>query len=139
MALLGSLLLFFGITACKTKPYSTSELPTKRIIFGSGGGFTGAVTEYHLFENGQLFEKQPMLSDTLRPLPNMERKVCRKAFKKMEKMDTSLLGANQPGNRYYFLEWNNGERAWRTVWGSSSYKVANEVKDLYQQLIPSKD
>ena len=135
MALLGSFCLLLGLPACKTKQYTPTELPDKRIVFGNGGGFTGAVSEYVLLENGQMFQKASLSADTLSSQPDMRKKVCRQAFKSMAKMDTTLLGAQQPGNRYFFLHYFDGKDSWQTTWGANGYEIAMEVKEVYDLLM----
>ena len=48
------------------------NLPQTQIHFGEGGGITGAITEYCLLKNGQLFDKKHFTEEF-------------KAFKKIKK------------------------------------------------------
>ncbi|MEO0339551.1 MAG: hypothetical protein AAF242_10085, partial [Bacteroidota bacterium] len=92
LLLLSSIAMLFGLSSCKTKQYAATSLPDKKIVFGKGGGFTGAVTEYILLENAQLFE-HPFMQDSLVVMEAMKRKTCKQTFKALEEIDKSKLGA----------------------------------------------
>ena len=125
-----SCLLFFW--ACKT--YTIDELPEEHLIFGKGGGFTGAVETHTLLRNGQLFQHNSLKKDTL-TLPKIKRKQVKSCYEKANSIDWEKMAMNHPGNRYYFLEYVKGGTKNRIVWGGEETAVAEEVKLLYQDLI----
>ncbi len=55
------LLFFFIHSSCQK--YTVDKLPATQIHFGEGGGITGAITEYCLLKNGQLFDKKHFTQD----------------------------------------------------------------------------
>ncbi|HRW76353.1 MAG TPA: hypothetical protein P5563_10645, partial [Saprospiraceae bacterium] len=52
------ILILFGLTACHTPRYSADQLPPERLVFGSGGGFSGIETSHTLVNSGQLWKQQ---------------------------------------------------------------------------------
>ncbi len=134
LLLLSSIAMLFGLSSCKTKQYAATALPDKKIVFGKGGGFTGAVTEYILLENAQLFE-HPFLQDSLVTMEAMKKKTCKQAFKTLDKIDKSKLGVQEPGNLYYFLHYHDGENHYETTWGAAKYTIDPEVKSIWDQLM----
>jgi hypothetical protein len=125
------LALFPNCTRTLYTPQDTSE---HHIRFGSGGGFTGATTTYILMDNGQLFRHES-LTDSTSTLPSVKRKTYKAIFNDLSQIDTNLLGAQHPGNRYYFLEWVQAGQQTRTIWGAADYEPAQEVKSIYERLM----
>ncbi|HKK76074.1 MAG TPA: hypothetical protein VJ953_13430 [Saprospiraceae bacterium] len=119
---------------CQRNRYTPTETSEEFIRFGSGGGFTGARTTFTLMDNGQLFRHES-LTDSTSLLPRVKRKVYKEIFNTLHQVDTTLLGAQQPGNRYYFLDWVRPEQSIETTWGSTDYKVPSEVQSTYQGLM----
>lgn len=130
--LLASLCLL--LSDCQRNRYTPTETSEEYIRFGSGGGFTGARTTFTLMDNGQLFRHES-LTDTTFILPRAKRKAYKDIFKTLHQVDTTLLGAQQPGNRYYFLEWIRPDQSIQTTWGANAYEVPSEVKSIYQNLM----
>lgn len=127
-------LILFLLPNCKRTLYTPQDASENHIRFGSGGGFTGATTTFTLMDNGQLFRHES-LTDSISNLPGLKRKVYKALFKDLSQIDTSLLGAQQPGNRYYFLEWVQAEQLTRTTWGAADYQPPQEVKSIYEKLM----
>lgn len=119
---------------CKRNNYSLQNTSEHYLRFGSGGGFTGASTSYTLMENGQFFQHES-LRDTTLILPRVKRKTCTSLFKELKTLDKGLFGIQQPGNRYYFLEWVTPEEQLRSTWGANTYTPPTELEAIYQKLM----
>ena len=123
--------LFFFLWSCKS--YTPENWPEKRLIFGSGGGFTGAVTEFVLLENGQLFTHVGA-ETPFRELTRIGRRTTKDLFSKAAQMKELDASVNEPGNIYYFIsEWQSGAER-RITWGAQDKPVSENVKDFYQQV-----
>ncbi len=125
MKLLLSSLIFIFLNASNC----SSDQHFKEIKFGSGGGFTGAVTEYRLKENGDVFkynavekEEQLIKSITAEELKTVREKVA--------KLPKEALTVNHPYNVYYFIQLDT----MKAVWGDPSYTPPAELQDLYNYL-----
>lgn len=121
-------------TSCKNQKYSLQQGSPSMIRFGNGGGFTGAVTKYTLMDNGQLF-KEESLMDTVIVLNRVKRKATKSLFEQMSAMNENLLGTENPGNQYFFLEWINPDGTVKTTWGASGMEPDSSVKAMYLQLM----
>lgn len=123
-------LSFFG---CKSQQYTFEELPENQLVFGSGGGITGASDTYILLENGQLFHTNSLIKDSveLESLTKEEAKMC---FKKLDSLSLSEMEFDHPGNRYYFLEEVKGDTAHKIVWGSNGNKISEDCVNFYNEL-----
>lgn len=125
---LGLLLSFVG---CKS--YTYQNLPEHHLVFGNGGGITGASDSYTLLENGQLFHLNSMTKDSveLESIPKKEAKVI---FEKLSELSIDQMNFNHPGNRYYFLEEHNDSLTYKVVWGSLGHEISDSYKSLYESL-----
>ncbi|MEM6379772.1 MAG: hypothetical protein AAF705_16330 [Bacteroidota bacterium] len=128
---LSCLLIFI---ACKSNKYTPTELSETRIHFGNGGGFVGAQNAYILLENGQLYQHD-IRQDTMQALESVRRKTCKTLFKALETVEVDKLGANQPGNRYFFVEYITPDQQFKTTWGASGFRVDSTLKATYFQLM----
>ena len=133
-----SMLLIFLLFSCNKK-MAAEKMPTTRMEFGHGGGFTGAVTTYVLLDNGRIYEA---LSDEknykrLRKIPKDETATL---YAECEKLQT--LKTDSPGNMYYFVTMKKGEeipRRW--IFGDPAIAPPAELEALYKRLVglvPSK-
>lgn len=122
--------LFFS---CNNKVYTLSELPDKQIIFGSGGGFTGAYTQYLLLENGQLFFTTNH-GKTYDVIENMNKKTAKDFFKEVETLMKSKKIKNQPGNMTYFVHYKTGETTTKIIWGQNGPQIDDDIDSFYNAL-----
>lgn len=129
-----SVLLF----SCNKK-LAVDKMPTTRLEFGNGGGFTGAVTTYYLLENGRIYEEMPDKTAYKR-ICAVGKDEADSLFSDCEKLTT--LKTDAPGNLYYFVTMKKGEttpRRW--IFGDPATATPQELETLYKRLIgfiPSK-
>ncbi len=124
------LLVFFS---CKTTTYSTDNLPEKQLYFGSGGGFTGLVTEYLLLANGQLF-KHPS-PDVFEELDKVKKKKAEEIYARYYEVGFDNLIFNQPGNIYYFIRMVDGEAENYISWSDRRPLPEEEMMAFYKELM----
>ena len=123
-------LSFFG---CKSQQYSFEELPEKQLIFGSGGGMSGAVDTYVLLENGQFFHTNSLTGE-VKELESVSKKEAKQCFGKLEELSLSEMDFDHPGNLYYFLEEVEGDESHRITWGANNHEISEECKTFYKEL-----
>ncbi|MBK8843045.1 MAG: hypothetical protein IPO33_09470, partial [Saprospiraceae bacterium] len=51
------LLIIFTFFSCKSTLLPPDQYKQEQLIFGSGGGFSGAYNEYMLLDDGRLYER----------------------------------------------------------------------------------
>ena len=119
--------------SCKSQQYTVEDLPQKQLVFGSGGGMSGASDSYILLENGQLFHSNSLTKVT-EELPQIDKAKAKEYYKKMADITFAQIQFNHPGNRYYFLEDLTVEGGDRIVWGSTENEIPIECKNLYKEL-----
>lgn len=132
MFLFSSILVlsFFG---CKSQQYTFEDLPEKQLVFGSGGGMTGAVNTYVLLENGQFFHTNSLTKE-VKELESVSKKEAKKCFVKLEELSLSELDFDHPGNRYYFLEEVKSDSIHKVVWGSNDNEISEDCVNFYNEL-----
>lgn len=127
--LLAALLLALSFYSCKT--YQPDNLPDTQLRFGQGGGFTGAVTEYLLLENGQIFVREE-LEGAYQSLGKVKRARAKALFEQWVTGSFSEKEFQHPGNMYYYVNRVDGSQAHRLTWGSSDHPVSDELRSFYQ-------
>lgn len=127
-----SLTLYFS--ACKSQVYSADQLPDQQLLFGSGGGFTGEVTEYILLENGQIFKKSS-LKNSMTEIGHIKKRVAKKLLKEVAGLQLEKTAIRQPGNMSYFVCLKNGNTEYRSVWGSPNYQVDSTLEVVHKKLM----
>lgn len=116
--------------SCKSTQYTPKDFPDAQIIFGSGGGFTGAVTEYTLLENGQLF-KGNSLRDEFVSLKKIKKDVVKQMFKNYDFLNIGAETINDPGNLYYFIQFKDKDKQERKITWNDQSAVSDNVKTYY--------
>ena len=118
---------------CHHPKYTATQLPDEVLRFGNGGGFTGAVTEYILLENGQLFKNASKAPEPME-LACVGRKKGHKLFEAAESLGLLDVDFSYPGNMYYFVEFQDDGKQRRVTWGDREHPVDPKIKDFYDQL-----
>lgn len=129
-----SALVILLLIRCKAQEFTSDNLPEKQLLFGSGGGMSGASDTYTLLENGQLFHTNS-LTDETKALSKVSKAKAKYYFKQLFDISFSEIQFDHPGNRYYFLEDRNGDARHRIVWGSTENEVPAACTTLYQELV----
>lgn len=133
LALANLIIITLLLTACQAQKFTTANLPDKQLIFGSGGGFTGKVTQYILLENGQVFTSDGPDSEN-KELKIIDKKTALKLFDEAEKLHLEDRDFNHPGNMYYFLEFKRDATPEKVTWGIPSESTPQDLLDFYQRL-----
>lgn len=118
------------LQSCKT--YQPDQLPATQLRFGSGGGFTGAVTEYVLLENGQVFVRES-LEGVYQPLGKVKKSQAKAIYQSWENKDLAKKAFQHPGNIYYFVTMVTDKEEHRLVWGSHNHPAGDELKAFYKE------
>jgi len=129
-------LLFLFITtlfaSCSSTGKVTDNPNGKRLVFGTGGGFTGMYSIYELNEDGNLFAILP--DSTSKPLKKLKRKQTRNIFAQADKLKLAQPAFNHPGNMTSFIKYVSDSVLTEYKWGDPNVSVPAEIRDLYSQL-----
>lgn len=128
------LLFFIVFFSCKSQQYGSDHLPEKQLVFGKGGGFSGAEDAFSLLENGQLFQLSSLTNER-RELKGIKKKEAKSYFTQIYDLRLPETDFDHPGNVYYYLEVVNGEGKYRVTWGSNAHEVPETYKTLHKQLM----
>ncbi len=126
------LVLFSMAQACSHPKYAADKLPTKQIRWGNGGGFVGKETSHILCDNGQIFSRDILGATTA--AGKTRSKKAKALFKTAETLGLAKMEMNQPGNIYYFLEFQDLDMMSRVVWGDKNVPVAKPAEDFFRDL-----
>ena len=120
--------------SCNRPTYSLQSPPADHLVFGSGGGFTGAVTEYYVLPDGQLFLVDGLQKDTT-ALEPIKRKQAKEIVAQCQALNLREQAIQQPGNRYYFIRQGTVDGIVEATWGAAGYTPPTAVTDFYQELM----
>ncbi len=101
----------------------------KDLKFGEGGGFTGAVTEYEIQTNGDVFRNNSLNKEHTK-VKTLTKTDLKEIQNGINKVSFDAYTFNHPGNLYYFIETDKK----KITWGDPAFKEPKEVKELYEQL-----
>lgn len=136
--ILASMCMIFG---CKsTKNISPDSFEGKQIRFGSGGGITGAVTQWALLENGRLWGVSGAPNAVLKEVGKVSKKVCTEIFEEALTLE-KMKKVNDPGNMYCFVEIHHADGVTKMVWNPSqkdNYSVLNTFFDRLKVIMKEK-
>ena len=129
-----ALALCCTFAACLFPQYTYKEIPEPRIYFGDGGGFSGAVTEYVLIENGQIFFTNSLQKDTCEVEPIRPRD-AKNFFLRLDTLRLTKYDFYSPGNQYFFLRQTDEEVDHEVVWGRQDQPVRPDIQKFYDDLL----
>ncbi len=100
------------------------------IILGSGGGFTGAVSQYYLLENGLVF-RSGNTDTTFTEVGKFEKDIASQLFESYQTLNFDKQVLDEPGNRYYFMVHKGNGQEHKLQWG---YKeLANKAPEIFHK------
>lgn len=114
------LILFASCSSCKVAKQS----PIREIQFGSGGGFTGAVTTYSLKADGSLWKQDKIL----KKLPCDSLSVIYDIVEQLPHEDYIY-----PGNTYLFIRIVSHDTSYYYTWTCENIPDG-KIVDLYNKL-----
>ena len=102
--------------SCKTKEkvFNPQTFQDPMITFGSGGGFTGQVNSFYLTSNGSLYASS---SEGYTLMGKADKKIANQIFTNYEALGLKDLSLDEPGNKYYFIEYQSKNINKNLKWG----------------------
>ncbi|MEM7372749.1 MAG: hypothetical protein AAF587_29280 [Bacteroidota bacterium] len=121
--------------SCKSQQYTPDSYEQRQIVFGGGGGFTGAVDTYCLLDNGQLFHKAD-LNVPFEKMKKVPKKSVKALFDYIDEHELNKLSFSRPGNMYSFVDIKENNKGQHVVWDqSNTEKVPAELISLHKRLM----
>jgi hypothetical protein len=129
-------LIALSLFSCKsTKNIEPNAFEGRQIRFGSGGGFTGAVTQWALLDNGRLWGATGAPNAKMESLAKVSKKGVAKIFSMADSLDWSRP-VNAPGNMYRFVELHDGSTVKRMTWDPYSEGNFMGLNSFFETLKP---
>jgi len=127
------LLLVCLLAACAsaTKTSKTTAL-SEQIRFGSGGGFTGGVTEYCVLNTGKLYMRKAFEDTEKLKTSQQEVTSC---FEESEKIGFKAIDYNKPGNTYSFIELRSGDTIHRVTFNPHQPNLPKDLVHFNNMLL----
>lgn len=107
----------------------------KRIlILGTGGGVTGAVTEYRIDDEGVIYEKNSITGSPSRKKA-LKVEQFSNVIQRFEALNIDALKLNDPGNIYYYVGYEQNGDIKKVTWGNVNEAVPEALKSYYEFMI----
>ena len=129
-------LIISGLTIACGPQGVLYEYQNTQITFGSGGGFTGQVTEYNLDARGNL-KMIDGLAGSETNIGKVKKADLRQIYKTLSEINLSKMNIDQPGNMYYFIKEVDSSSTHEVIWGNPDYNTPVEIQEFYDMLISS--
>jgi len=127
------LLLVSLLAACaSTSKTSGTKAPSEQIRFGSGGGFTGGVTEYCVLNSGKLYMRKAFEDTEKLKASLQEITTC---FEECEKIGFKTIDFNKPGNTYSFIELHSGDNIHRVTFNPHQPNLPKDLVHFNNMLL----
>ncbi|MFK8006459.1 MAG: hypothetical protein AB8H03_08815 [Saprospiraceae bacterium] len=121
------LILLLGFSFCKVQEYTPTDYPKSQIIFGSGGGITGAVNETFIFDNGKVFSKNGLDTNYV-ALKTLKSQVVEQVFSNVESLNLRKINMDKPGNMYNFIRIKDKDVDHQIVWSEKNEETKEIIK-----------
>jgi len=126
------IIVLVNFSCCKIQEYTPTDFPKQQIVFGSGGGITGAVSEFALLENGVLFSKRGLNAE-YKNLTKANKNLTTQLFKNINVLRLKEVNVNTPGNRYHYITIKDKSGEHQIIW-SNHKSIPDKVKTFYDIL-----
>ncbi len=129
------LLSFFMIalfTSCSSSGKMADDTKSEKLIFGSGGGFTGVYISFEIHKDGHVFKILP--DNSQNEVKKLRKKQTREIFTQANKLKLNQPAFNHPGNMTWFIKYKIAGDSSEFKWGDSNFSPPNEIKEFYTQL-----
>jgi hypothetical protein len=133
------ILLLTGITlvSCTSPKDFPQNYPGTQIHFGQGGGFTGAVTYFALFDDGRLFQRAAR-DTTYIYLEEWDKQFVGQIMATWKTLQLDSISYYEPGDIYYFLQHKTDKASFhRITWGRNGFVPDKKVVNYYTLLYKS--
>lgn len=122
-------IFLLGFSFCKVQEYTPTDYPNGQIVFGSGGGITGAVNETFIFDNGEVFSKNGLDTNYV-ALKTLKSQVAKQVFNNVESLNLKEININKPGNMYNFIRIKDKDVDHQIVWSGQNAET-KEINKFY--------
>ncbi len=119
-------------TSCSSSGKVSNDAKSEKLIFGSGGGFTGMYVSFEIYKDGRVFNILPDKSQS--KVKKLRKKQTREIFAQADSLNINHPAYNHPGNMTYFIKYKFAGDSTEYKWGDSNFSVPIEIKDFYNQL-----
>lgn len=115
---------FASIVSCKSSKtlFNPESSGQTFLAFGSGGGFTGKIIKYYLLIDGTIYTKN---GDEIVKIGKASKQMSTQVFANYESLGLDKINLNEPGNKYSYIERNNGSNKNTITWGKEPLQNNN--------------
>jgi hypothetical protein len=103
------------------------------IVFGKGGGFTGAVTAYKVFQDGKVQKGSGLIEIDYSCTGKIKKSKAKKIFTNLDAIEIKPF--NHPGNLYFFISFFRDGNEIKYTWGSVDYEAPEAITTLYNEAV----
>ncbi len=121
---------FFCLFFACSKKYTAENIPTERLHFGMGGGFTGQQTIYFLLSNGQIFKQKDIDGKKFESIGQIKKTAAKQMFERCNNYQKVKL--DRPSDMNHFIGIQNDSLKFNWQWGAKLNVKDSTVNSLFQ-------
>ena len=131
----GLFVLILLLSGCSVQD-QLARYDDTRIIFGSGGGYSGREIQYTLMPDGNVTLYDNISRQTTE-VTRLGKKETLEIFQEMDEVMMSALDFDHPGLTYTFIRQVKGNKTTSVVWGAREPEVPSRVREFMDYLMAS--
>jgi hypothetical protein len=129
-----SFIILFSFS-CKPASYTLQDYKGKKLTIANGGGFSGQLIEYIIFENGQVYRKNS-LDKSIKEQTKLNREKVDQIFSNYTFLNLDLAKLNEPGNMYHYILMDTGDKKHKILWNHDiSNTIDRNIKVFYTNVL----
>ena len=129
--------LALTLFSCSSPKEFPEEYRGEQIHFGQGGGFTGGVNYFALFDDGRLFQRNAKDS-SYTYIDRWDLPFVKQMMKSYHLLQLDSLDYYEPGDIYYFIKHQSKDATMhRITWGRHGFKPDPKLINYYHLLYQS--
>ena len=103
------------------------------LMIGQGGGITGEITAYKIYQNGKVLKGSGRADINYSFIARIKRHQAKEYFAEAEDCHSETF--SRPGNMYYFLYYSQQGKEIRYTWGETGFSTPDNILTLYRDVI----
>ncbi len=132
-----AILAIIFLISCTSEVVFPEKYKGEQIHFGQGGGFTGELNYYALFDDGRLF-KRSLRDSTFSLVDTWETPFVNQMFANYISLQLDKVEFYEPGNLYYFIQYKSGDSPFHDIaWGREGFRPDQNIVTYYNLLFKS--
>ena len=130
-------LLIFSLfwVSCKSTQQLPNDYPKTQIQIGNGGGFAGAINQYAIYENGDVYYNNE-IEENYSKIGKLDKNIVFQLLSNYTLLGLNEVVLKEPGNVYRYINYVSGGKEHKVLWGKRP-PLNKNVETFYNNILNS--